>query len=160
MGWSIHRLNQTTINQSPRSCHVYRPRYARWRGEIRLTALEVIPTIHALVGLSEPRVPEDPTGGVTLIAPGIPLPLGWITLLWGLAGAVGERSTHSATFLVGGFTNTLPLRRCVTVRTLETTRVILGANRLRVIRVVAVLSALCYLQTRGTEGEILCQSSR
>ena len=126
-----------------------------WRGEIRLTTLEVIPNIDTLVGLIELRVPEDPTGGVTLIAPNILLPLVCITFGRCLAGTDGERSTYSTTFLVGGFANAFPLPRRVTVRTVEGTRIVLGANRGRVIGIVAVLSPLFYLQTRGANGEVM-----
>jgi len=79
------------------------------------TTLEVIPGIDTLIGFSEPRVPEDSRGGVTLIAPNIPLPLVGVTLVRGLAGAVGERSTLSVAFLVWGFANAFPLRWRVTV---------------------------------------------
>jgi len=127
--------------------------------EIRLTTLEVIPSIDTLVGLSEPRVPEDPTGGVTPIAPNVPLPLVGVTLARGLAGAGGGRSTLSVTFLVGGFANAFPLRRRVTVRTVEGTRIVLGASRHRVIGVVAALSPF-YLQTGSADDEMLCQQSR
>lgn len=127
--------------------------------EIRLTTLEVVPSIDTLVGLSEPRVPEDTTGSVTLFAPNVPLPLVGVTLARGFAGAVGGRSTLSVTFLVGGFANALPLQRRVTVRTVEATWIVLGASRRRVIGVVAGLS-IFYLQTGSADDEMLCQQSR
>jgi len=87
----------------------------------------------------------------------VSLPFVDIALVWGLAGAVEGRSTLSVAFLVGGLANTLSIGGSVTVRTVEIAGVILGANRDRVIGVVAVASSILHLQAWVTSA---CRSSR
>ena len=96
------------------------------KGEMRLTALEVVLSINTLIRLlGELRASKDATGGITVFTQNTPLPLVEVSLLWGLAGAVGERSTLSVTFLVGGFANTLSAVLSVTVVAVEVTGVVL-----------------------------------
>jgi len=126
--------------------------------EIRLTTLEVILRVNTLVRLlSELRAPKYPTGGITVITPKVSLPFVEIALVWGLAGAAEGRSALSVTFLVGGLADTLSVGGSVTVRTVEIAGVILGANRDRVIWVVAVSSSILHLQVWVTS---VCRSSQ
>ena len=151
MGWNIRHLNRTTNNQPPRLTRIA-------RGRIRLTALEVIRGIDTLVGLSELRVTEDPTCGVTLITQNALLPFVRITLVRSLAGAAGGASTLSVTLLQRGTTNAFPVVLRVPVRAVEVTRIVLAANRGRMVGVVAVLSALLDLHMwESADGEMLRQ---
>jgi len=113
-------------------------------------AFEVVPSINTFVRLHcEFRVPENPAGGITLIAQNVPLPLVGVTFGWGLAGAVVGGSALPVAFLVGGFANTLATVGSVTVRALEVTRIVLGASGNRMVGVVAVAS--CFLHLAGEE---------
>ena len=129
------------------------------KGEIRLTALEVIRSINTLVGLSELRVAEDPTCGVTLITQNTPLPFIRIALVRSLAGAAGGASTFPVALLHRGTANTFPVVLGVPVRTVKVTRIVLAANRSCVVGVIAVFSALLNLQMgKSADGKILRQS--
>jgi len=110
------------------------------------TALEVVPSINTLVRLlNELRTPKDTTGCVTLIAQSFPLPFVSVTLIWGLAGAALRRPARSPALLVGRFADTLVALAGVTVPASEITRVGVGANRFRVIRIFAVVSPTHHL---------------
>jgi hypothetical protein len=111
------------------------------KGEIGLTALKVIRSINTLVGLSELRVTEDPTGGVTLITQNTPLPFVCITLGRNLAGAAVGASTSPVALLLGEVADTFPAALRVSIRTVEVARILLAANRSRVVGVVAVAPA-------------------
>ena len=82
---------------------------------------------------------------MTVFTQDVPLPLINVTLVWGLAGAVGERSTLSIALLVGGLANTLSAVGGVTVVASEVTRVVLGANQGRMVRATTVASLRRYL---------------
>ena len=131
------------------------------KGEIRLTALEVVLSIHTLVRLlGELRASKDATGGVTVFTQNTPLPLVEVALVWGLAGAVGERSTLSVAFRIGGLANTLSAVGSVTVVAGETTGVVLGTNQGRMVRATTVASLRRYLQIRRiANGGTIRQSS-
>jgi len=123
----------------------------KWDGT-SATTLKVIRSINTLVGLSELRVTEDPTCGVTLITQNTLLPFVRITLVRSLAGAAGGASTFPVALLQRGTANTFPVVLRVPVRTIKVTRIVLAANRGRVVGVVAVLSALLDLISEEIRG--------
>lgn len=105
------------------------------------TALEVVLSINTLVSLlGKLRASKDATGGVTVITQDVPLPLVNVTLVWGLAGAVGERSTLSIALLVGGLANALSAVGSVTVVASEVARVVLGTDQGGMVRAATVAS--------------------
>ena len=119
------------------------------KGEMRLTALEVVLSINTLIRLpGELRASDDATGGITVFTQNAPLPLVEVALVWGLAGAGGERSALPVTFLVGGFANTLSAVGGVTVVASEVTGVVLGTNQGRMVRATTVASLRRYLRFR------------
>jgi len=81
---------------------------------------------------------------MTLITSNAFLPFVGITLGWGLAGAVGERSARPSTLLKGRLANALSIGRSVTVRAAEIAGIMRGANWDRMIWVVAVVSSTRY----------------
>jgi len=117
------------------------------KGKIGLTALEVISSINTLVRLlGELRASKDATCGITTVTQDVPLPFVDVTLVWGLAGAVGERSTLSIAFVVGRLANTLSAPGSVTVVAGETTRIVPGTDQGCVVRAAAVSSLGRYLR--------------
>lgn len=119
----------------------------RKKGEIRLTALEVVPSIDTLVRiLSELRTPKNPTGSITLITQNASLPLVDVTLLWVVAGAGLEESALSGTLLVGRVADTLSTVLSVTVRASEVTGIVRGTDQGRMVGAIAVASSLRYLE--------------
>jgi len=115
----------------------------KWDGTSS-TALEVICSIDTLVGLSELRVTEDPTGGVTLITQDTPLPFICTTLVRNLTGAAVGASTYPVALLHGGIADTFSAALSVSIRTVEVTRILLVANRSGVVGVVAAASTFLY----------------
>ena len=77
--------------------------------------------------------------------------------MWGLAGAVGERSTLSVALLVGGLANALSAVGSVTVVAGEVTRIVLGTNQGRMVRTTTVASLGRYLP-EGTPTTTRCVS--
>jgi len=109
------------------------------------TALEVVLSINTLIRLpGELRASNDTTGGMTLVTQNTPLPLVEVALLWGLTGAVGERSTLSVAFRIGGLANTLSAVGSVTVAAGEATGVVFGTNQGRMVRTTTVASLRRY----------------
>jgi len=93
------------------------------------TALEVILSINTLIRLpGELRTSKNTTSGITIVTQNVPLPLVEVALGWGLAGAVGERSTLSVALRIGGLADTLSTVGSVTVVAGEATGVVLGTN--------------------------------
>lgn len=131
------------------------------RGEIRLTALEVVLSINTLIRLpGEFRASNDTTGGITLVTQNAPLPPVEVALLWGLTGAVGERSTLSVAFRIGGLANTLSAVGSVTVVAGEAAGVVFGTNQGRMVRTTTVASLRRYLRfQRCADGGTICQTS-
>lgn len=106
-----------------------------------LTTLEAVLNIDTLVGLlCELRTPKDTTGGITLLATSVLLPLVSVTPVWALARARGESSALSPTFLVRGRTDAFSSGLGVTITAVKVAWVVRGANRSPVIRVVTGVS--------------------
>ena len=144
MGLCIHHLTDNGRSAIAITRHVPDVRN-KW--EIRLTALEVVPSIDTLVRiLSELRTPKNPTGSITLITQNASLPLVDVTLLWVVAGAGLEESTLSGTLLVGRVADTLSTVLSVTVRASEVTRIVRRTDQGRMVGAIAVASSLRYLK--------------
>ena len=103
--------------------------------------------IDTLVSLCiRPWAPEGAASGITVVTTSILLPLVNVTLMWTVARAAAEISTLSPALRARILANAIFTGESVTVPTFEGTRILRGTLRGRVVRVVAGLSILRYLQ--------------